>query len=75
MLKNDLEDFVNKFEGKKITSCDASGSSYNPYEDFFMHSKELIDMNVKEELEELIQFGLEIEYSAWNLRHHKRETK
>lgn len=40
-----------------------------------MHSKELINMNVKEELEELIQFGMEIEYSAWNLRHHKEETK
>ena len=40
-----------------------------------MHSKELTDMNVKEELEELIQFGAEIEFSAWNLINHKREKK
>jgi hypothetical protein len=40
-----------------------------------MHSKELIDTNVKEELEELINFGMEIEYSAWNLLNHKREVK
>ena len=32
-------------------------------------------MNVKEELEELIQFGTEIEFSAWNLISHKREKK
>ena len=75
ILQNDLDNFVTRFQGKTIASCDGSNSSYNPYEQFFMHSKELTNMNVKQELEELIQFGTEIEYSAWNLLNHKREQK
>lgn len=74
ILQNDLRQFTEKYKNKHIPSCSGKKEFY-PFQTLYLDPSHKLNLKIKDELEELISFGQDINMAAFNMQEIKKDSK